>query len=202
MAADIARPSHGSAAARVAALANAVEARAAAHASLLDLFRAHLDVHTPGRSRSAPEHLLELVELALHRRAEAPPSRRPRAGTGPDELARLVARLAAVGRPEVVLARARAWRDFALAENVREVLSVAEEACGWFEGAARLLGPDLCAPGDALDLVRAEVLGRALRRRPPVFTRRPGLIRLPEGEAAGPAAQTAAASLPLPGPRP
>jgi hypothetical protein len=159
-----------SASARVAALADAVEARAAAHAALLDRFRAYLDDAAPGRSRSGPEHLLELVDLGLRWRAQVPPARRARAAeAGGEQLARLTANLAEAGCPAAAFSRLCAWRDFSLSQDVTEVVSVADGLCSWFEKAAGLLGPDLSAPGEALELVRAEVLGRTLRRRPQVL---------------------------------
>jgi hypothetical protein len=94
----------------------------------------------------------------------------------------LAAQLAAVGCPEASLARLRAWRDFALAEGVREVLDVADGLCAWLEEAARVLGPALSAPGEALELLRAEALGRALRRRPPVLGPRIAAVAIPSSD--------------------
>ncbi len=160
----------GTAAARVAGLADALEARALALSPLLAQFDAHLVAVAPALSRTEPEHLLELLELGLRFRAQPAAARRARpAGTGVDELVRLASRLAAQGCPGPELARVRAWRDFAVAANVRDVLAVADAACAWFEQAAARLGPDLSGAGDALQLLRAEILGRALRRRPQVF---------------------------------
>jgi hypothetical protein len=166
----------GAAAARVAGLADALDARARTYAPLLELHMAHLEHHTPGRSRSAAEHALELVELGLRWRAHAPAPRRDRgAEAGIAELDRLLSRLAALGRPETELSRVRAWRDFARAEDVAEVLGDAAALAAWFEEAARVgLGPDLADAESALALVRAEVMGRALRhRRRPAFVSRP-----------------------------
>lgn len=176
--APTARPA--SATARVAALADALEARARAHAPLLDLLRAHLDAHMPGRSRSGSEHLLDLLEIGLRWRASVPPARRARAaGGGGAELARLAAQLATVGCPAAKLDRLHAWRDFALSENVRGVVTLADEMVDWLEAAARPLGPALAAPDEALELLRAEVLGRVLRRRRPVFGPGPRVVALP-----------------------
>jgi len=166
------------AAQKVAALADAFESRARSLAPLLDHFRAHLDAVAPGRSRPPTEHLLELLDLGLRRRSVVPPSRRARAArSGGVELARLASLLQAAGCPETTLSRLRAWRDFALAEDVREVMAVADELCDWFEDAAGRLGEDLFGPDDAFDLVRTEVLGRSLLLRPQVFAR--GLLAHP-----------------------
>lgn len=57
---------------------------------------------------------------------------------------------------------------------------------------SRVLGPDLS--DDALELVRAEVLGRSLLRRPPVFV--PGLSGRPAPRRPGPAGGAAPAPTP------
>lgn len=178
---------------RVAALADALESRARALAPLLDMFREYLEAVAPGRSRPAAEHLLELLDVGLWWRSAVPAPRRARAArAGGEELARLASLLSAVPCPEATLARLRAWRDFALAADVPEVLSVADGLCSWFEQSSRVLGPDLS--GDALELVRAEVLGRSLRRRPPVFA--PGLSGRPVPRRPGPAGGAAPAPTP------
>jgi len=188
------------AAARVAALANALEARAQALAPLLDLHRAHLRNVAPGLIRTGPEHLLELLDLGLLWRSQLAALRRARAPeAGVEELVRLASRLAAEGCPEPALSRVRAWRDFAVAVDVREVLAVADGLCAWLERSASLLGPYLSAPGDALELLRAEVLCRALRRRPPIFGRDGAALTAPPS-ARPPAASGADDPAPPPGP--
>jgi len=184
------------AAARVAALADALEARAQALAPLLDLHRAHLRNVAPGLMRSGPEHLLELLDLGLLRRSQFPAPRRARsAEPGVEDLVRLASRLAAEGCPEPALSRVKAWRDFAVAVDVREVLAVAEGLCAWLDRSAGLLGPYLSAPGDAMELLRAEILCRALRRRPQVFGRDGAGLTAPAA-ARRPAAFGAAAPAP------
>jgi len=190
--------SASTAAARVAALADALEARALALAPLLDLHRAHLRNVAPGLIRSPCEHLLELLDLGLRWRSQPPGPRRVPAASV-EELVRLTSRLAAAGCPEPALTRARAWRDFAVAVDVREVLAVADGLCAWLDRSAALLGPYLSAPGDALELLRAEVLGRALRRRPQVLGRGGTDLTAPAiGRPRG--AAGAAAPAPRPGP--
>jgi hypothetical protein len=192
--------SPGTATARVGALADAVQARTRTYAPLVELFRAHLESRTPGRSRSAAEHVLELVELGQRWRRHALPPRRDRPGDASiEELARLVFRLAGLGLPAAEMARLLAWSDFAVAEDVREVAAAAGELAAWFEDAARvLLGVDVCAPVDALALVRAEVVGRALRRRAPVFApppRHASAVAIPSDPEAGFASHVVAAGM-------
>jgi len=200
----------GAAAVRVACLADAIDARVRTHAPLLELHRAHLEHGAPGRSRSAAEHALELVELGLRWRAHAPAARRGRgAEAGHAELDRLVARLAALRLPEPELSRIRAWRDFARAEDVA-VISDASALAAWFEVAARdTLGPELAAEvEEALALVRTEVIGRALRRRPArTLATRIGALtgtasRPLSPASAAPPRPSAPAAAPAPGPGP
>ncbi|MGC3997602.1 MAG: hypothetical protein QM767_08965 [Anaeromyxobacter sp.] len=153
----------GAAAAAVSRLANAVEARARELAPLIDLHRAHLESSAPGRARSTGEHALDLVALGLRWKEQQAPA--PQAA-GPEDLDRLVRRLAARRHDASELSRLEAWRDFARAARTPQVVGDALQLADWFAAAVdESLPPDLADADEALSLLRTELLGRALRRR-------------------------------------
>ena len=173
---------------RTAALVDQLVARARPVAPLVEFLRAHLEAAAPGASRSSGEHLTDLLTLGVRWRRHARTHlRRPWARPDHDAVAGLLLRLRAAGAPAGEVARLAAWNEFAVAEGCPEMLDEAVDLAAWFELAGdAALGRQ--APGvDAqLELVRTEVLSRALRER------RTGAPVRSLGGPSGPAAQLAA----------
>ena len=134
---------------------------------LVEFLRAHLEAAAPGTSRTFPEHLADLLTLGVRWRLHARTQlRRPWARPDHDAVAGLLLRLRAAGVPAGEVARLRAWNEFAVAEGCSEMLDEAVDLAAWFELAAdATLGRQAPGVEAQLELVRAEVLSRALRLR-------------------------------------
>jgi hypothetical protein len=161
-------PSDRSSPARqAAAFVDDVVRRARALTPLVEFYRAALEAGSPGASRTVAEHVVDLLALGLRWRAHARTAlRRPSARPDHDGVSGLMIRLRACGHPAAEVARMNAWNEFAAEECCHEALDEAVELAAWFELAAdAALGRS--APGleAQLELVRAEVLSRALRER-------------------------------------
>lgn len=152
---------------RAAAFVDEVLKRARGLTPLVEFYRAHLEAGAPGSSRTHAEHVVDLLSLGLRWRVHARAwLKRPTARADHAAIAALMVRLRAAGRPAAEVARMHAWNEFALEECCPEALDEACELAAWFELAAETrLGQG--APGleAQLELVRAEVLSRALRER-------------------------------------
>jgi hypothetical protein len=152
---------------RAAAFVDDVVKRARGLTPLVEFFRAHLDASSPGGSRTVAEHVVDLLALGLRWRAHARIAlKRPTARPDHDAIASLLIRLRAAGRPAAEVSRMSAWNEFAVEECCPEALDEACELGAWFELAAdAALGKSAPGVEAQLELVRAEVLSRALRER-------------------------------------
>jgi hypothetical protein len=152
---------------RVAALVDQLLVRARPATPLVEFLRAHLDAAAPGAARTFSEHLADLLTLGVRWRVHARARlRRPWARPDHDSVSGLLLRLRAAGVPSAEVARLAAWNEFAIAEGCPEMLDEAVDLAAWFEPAAdAALGRQ--APGleAQLELVRTEVLSRAMRER-------------------------------------
>lgn len=152
---------------RTAAFVDELLRRARHLTPLLEFRRAHLDHAAPGSACTLAEHLVDLLALGVRWRAHARAwLRRPAARPDHGGVRAMLLRLRAAGRPPAEVARLAGWNEFALDECCPEALDEACELAAWFElGAEARLGRS--APGleAQLELVRAEVLSRALRER-------------------------------------
>jgi hypothetical protein len=134
---------------------------------LVEFLRAHLEAAAPGSSRTFSEHLVDLLTLGVRWRLHARAAlRRPWARPDHDAVAGLLLRLRAAGAPAGEVARLSAWNEFAIAEGCPEMLDEAIDLAAWFEPAANAtLGRQAPGVEAQLELLRAEVLSRALRER-------------------------------------
>lgn len=157
-----AHPAH-----RAAAFVDQLLVRARPVTPLVEFLRAHLEAAAPGTSRSYSEHLADLLTLGLRWRHHARTHlRRPWARPDHDAVASLLVRLRAAGAPAGEVARLAAWNEFAVAEGCPEMLDEAVDLAAWFEPAAdAALGRQAPGVEAQLELVRTEVLSRALRER-------------------------------------
>jgi hypothetical protein len=176
---------------RAAEFVDQLLVRARPVTALVEFLRAHLDAAAPGSSRTFSEHLADLLTLGVRWRLHARTRlRRPWARPDHDAVAGLLLRLRAAGVPSAEVARLAAWNEFAVTEGCPEMLDEAVDLAAWFELAAdAALGRQ--APGleAQLELVRAEVLSRALRER---STTLPAPVRS-IGPSSRPSASTLAA---------
>ncbi len=158
---------NASPAARTATFVDDLLKRARSLTPLVEFFRAHLDADVRGTSRTVGEHVVDLVALGLRWRTHARSAlKRPAARPDFDAVSNLMVRLRAAGRPVGEVARMNAWNEFAFAECCPEALDEACELAAWFELAAdAALGRSAPGAEAQLELVRAEVLSRALRER-------------------------------------
>jgi hypothetical protein len=152
---------------RVAGLVDQLLVRARPVTPLVEFLRAHLDAAAPGAARTFSEHLADLLTLGVRWRVHARVRlRRPWARPDHDAVSGLLPRLRAAGVPSAEVARLAAWNDFAVAEGCPEMLDEAVDLAAWFEPAAEAaLGRQAPGVEAQLELVRTEVLSRALRER-------------------------------------
>jgi hypothetical protein len=181
---------------RAAAFVDALLKHARHLTPLVEFFRAHLDAGSPGASRTMAEHLVDLLGLGLRWRSHARGwLRRPTARPDHDAVGALMIRLRAAGRPAAEVARMNAWNEFALEECCPEALDEACELAAWFERHAdATLGQSVPGQESQLEVVRAEVVSRALReRRAAAPVARLQLRPAPRGAATAGAPRPAAA---------
>jgi len=162
---DATSPSHP--AHRAADFVDRLLVRARPVTPLVEFLRAHLEAAAPGSSRSFSEHLADLLTLGVRWRLHARSHlRRSWARPDHDAVAGLLLRLRAAGVPSGEVARLAAWNEFAIAEGCPEALDEAIDLAAWFELAAdATLGRQAPGVEAQLELVRTEVLSRALRER-------------------------------------